>query len=62
MEKPETISQDKWDSLNDREKAFVIEHERRHRVARAYGFTSGQVLEGTSEDAAAYHRNSWMFG
>ena len=62
MEKPETVSQAMWDRLSDRDKAFVIEHERKHREARDYGFTSGQVLDGTKSDADAYRRNRWMFG
>jgi hypothetical protein len=28
----------------------------------AFGFRDDQRLDGTSADAAAYRRNSWMFG
>ena len=30
--------------------------------ADAFGFYDDQRLDGTSADAAAYRRNSWMFG
>ena len=64
MKKPDAISQAMWDRLNDEDKAFIVQHEKMHdRVMQAamFGFKPNEVLEGTSSDAAAYHRNSWMF-
>ena len=67
MSKPDTISQTMWDRLSDDDKAFVIEHERRHKKqrekeARAYGFRADETLTGSSADAAAFRNNRWMFG
>ena len=64
MNKPDAITQAMWDKMNPKQREFVVAQERMHeRILQAFkfGFSPNQVLEGTSADAAAYRRNSWMF-